>query len=873
MPRAADLYPSRRLDDTHNPLNRLLDWTSPLSMTAAAAGDGIRSKIEDVVAFIYATTGIDLSGINSLLDIIEVATSINLFDLGQLEPVSTLQNLVAALQGIDWTSPGSVLEAINTLSGGAIDIAEALLGIDLPDPGDPLEFLETFGNNLRSVFPGVDFNAPSFNPQAALANLVNLGLMPLNILLGRSSPLNAANLFGSIFPHMVPMVSLSSIGDVADNLHPDPTFSDADAIDEVDGWSHDPAIGRTTAGSARVVADGQRHEMLSDPATAVAPGQKMVFTVYARRSNLVGGTLPVQMGVATYDETGAFIATVPIGALGPGNAGFASITGSYTVAAGVRFVRQSIALEATATSGVVNFDDADYHKTQRLALDMVNQLPENLEDLGGRVQDVLNHGWTAIFGDDEGIIDRTADEFEFALRNIPALNVLGVGAANMVDTVTDILDNVWRGLMRAPSASGKSIADVANAASNTSEVADTGLQVGEWNNAVLGIRDNNGFDSGMDPTAIANYELPGPTASGADPAYVTVGSATVPVVFWLSPDDAVRGSFAWYGRGAANITAFYIDVYRVNKDTAQLEFLHTSPDQVPKLSANWKALRYNMQTADRVAVAHGDILAFGFRLQGTGTHHVVGKWAGWLPPDTDMVPPHPAAVRPAAGVGTIDLSSLSYTGDIPWVAVGIVEGDVPPPYFAPRTTAYTTYGTYVYNVPSWAKYVDGVYASAGGGGAGGNPIAPVHGRGGAAGEWVAETLVRGVDFPDVPNATLTITVALNGVRGNVNTNGSKGGDTFRHAITGGKAEVRAVGGDGGSGQETSAAGGGNMGNFEYEGSIYTGGNGGISVAGQAGHQGSPPGGGGGGGAGGTWGVAWPGGHGGHGGAFFTARQS
>lgn len=499
-----------------------------------------------------------------------------------------------------------------------------------------------------------------------------------------------------------------------------------------------------------------------------------------------------------------------------------------------------------------------------------------LADAAQRVQEVINQVWTGIT---RIPIDaaKALEDLVDALGNIPPFNIRGVGGgATITDTLENMWSQFWAGLTGTPGGS-KSVADVANAAQQVSSNADTAVQLGEWNNAILGIRNNNAFGSGMDPTGVAMFNVPGPNASGGEPPTVAATSSNVPIAFWISPDDAKRGSVMWYGKGNANITALYIDVYRINRATSTMELLHSSPDQYPQLGTNWKALRYDMAEVDRVTVAHGDVLAVAWRVTGTGTHQIAGRWGSWLPAETTQTPQRPSATR--TGVGNLAFGSINYAGDIPWVALGIVTGDVAPLYYAPRNTEMSTTGAYAYEIPTWANVVECVYLGAGGGGHGGDGAVSRAGTGGEAGEWFTETLVRGVDFPAVGTTTLTGVVGAGGAGGLKEANGGNGGNTTRAAISGGKAAVWAVGGDGGTDYAygiptppTPWPGNGeSVSPITFGGQTYSGGLGGSS--GKNGNPGGNPGAGGGGGDGGVFGAAWIGGAGGRGGAWFRARQS
>ncbi|QBP31055.1 minor tail protein [Mycobacterium phage Refuge] len=450
-------------------------------------------------------------------------------------------------------------------------------------------------------------------------------------------------------------------------------------------------------------------------------------------------------------------------------------------------------------------------------------------------------------------------------------NGIGSAVSQGVKNFEQMLSQLWSGLTGKPATGVKSPADVANAASGTAQQADTGVQIGEWNNAVLGIRNNKAFDSGMDPTGVSMFAIPASSTPGGEPPFVTATAAAVPIMFWIAPDDAKRGSVMWFGKGNANITAFYVDVYRMNKSTNTMELLHSSQDLYPMLSPNWKAIRYNMQAVNRVTVAHGDVLAIAFRVAGTGSHQIVGRYSGWLPADPTQVPQRPSAVR--TGVGNLAFSSINYSGDIPVAALGIVEGDVPPPFFSPRKTEVSTLGWYDYDIPTWANKVEGVYIGGAGAGHGGDGGVTLAGKGGGAGQWVTETLVRGVDFP-MDATKLRVYVGKGGATAGVKeATGQNGEATYREAISGGKGQTLAAAGlaaTGYVGSDNNSAGE-SPGDIAYGEQTYIGGQGGAG--GRGGANGGSPGAGGGGGFGGIYGIAFPGGSGGDGRAWFTAKQS
>jgi hypothetical protein len=504
-------------------------------------------------------------------------------------------------------------------------------------------------------------------------------------------------------------------------------------------------------------------------------------------------------------------------------------------------------------------------------LDALGALAEFLQQELAMGQQIANSMWQAIFDDDTGAIDKTADDVAYALRNIPGLNIIGVGAATMVDTVTDIFDSIWRGLTRQPG-HGKSAADVANAANNTSTQADTALQVGEWNNAVLGLRNNKSLMEGIDETEEANFALPMAWGVGTEPVAAYAASATaVPVAYWRATETAKKGFISWFGKGLTGVTNLFIDIYRANYTTNTWDLIHTSADLSGMLIASWSYLIYNLPEVARVDVNSGDVLGIAWRVVGSGTHSIAGVPIAGLPAHPNIHPKKPASVR--TGSGALTFAATSYTANtVPWFGIGIVEGDTPPPYFAPRSTDLVTPGPVTWPIPTFANYVDVILIGGGGGGFGGNPAVFLNGEGGDAGQWEAETLVRGVDFP-AGATSLDFIIGGGGNHGNVNGPGSSGSPTVRNAIPSGKAALTALGGPRGDHQNSYADDGDSPGDFTYNGITYQGGAGGNAVGGKRGNPGTAPGGGGGGGSGGTWGVAFDGGNGARGAAYIVARQS
>ncbi|MDY0112718.1 MAG: hypothetical protein RBS21_00400 [Corynebacterium sp.] len=161
-------------------------------------------------------------------------------------------------------------------------------------------------------------------------------------------------------------------------------------------------------------------------------------------------------------------------------------------------------------------------------------------------------------------------------------------------------------------------------------------------------------------------------------------------------------------------------------------------------------------------------------------------------------------------------SVASYSTNVPWFALC---GSAGVTQFSPVLTGYTTAGSYVYEIPSWANHFDIIVAGAGGGGSG--SLFATAGNGGSAGAWNAVTLTRAqmTDNGTVAAASVTVGAGGNGAPGS----GYNGvaGQASSVGITG-YGTVSAAAGVGGTGA-SGAYNGAGPGDETFGGNTYYGG--------------------------------------------------
>lgn len=854
MPRAADLFPQLRGGgDVHSPLRGLLDWSSPLSMTAQAAGDQIRAKIEDVVAFIKETTGVDLSGIVELLDLIESATGTDLFGLGALNPVEFLTNLDGALGEIDITQPDAIVQFILENAGNPIGIINAFTGLNLPeDTLNPLSFLSTFGGNLGGLFPGVDLNDDTLNPTSALGSWINNGILPTGLLLGPDSPLPGGNIFGRLPSNLFSLLPVTSVTDALFNLLQNPTFeSPAAILDPLDVFTVDPNRKHVdparpdtiNGGSAHVTADGLTHELLSDPETPAKAGETMDLLIHVAWEDLVSTGAPLQLMMVAYNGAGVELAETLVDSVAaPGASsmthpdadedGWVPLSGSYTVPniVGVDHVRQDLVTTAAATGGDVWWSDGEQAKTQLLQMDWMDGLP------------TLNTSLLQVFDIARGFsivpINDDVAGFQGFVNGL-----FGRFQGNEGDH-QGLLDQLFGGFLQT-SASGIGAGDVGNAAGTTSLTASTAMELGEWVSAVQGLRNTKDLFEGVDDTEEANFKLDKVwNNTGTEPAAtIPASAASIPVAYKNFAEVAKKGFISWFGKGT--VADLRIDVYRANTATNTWDLIHTSPNLQALVDATWRYLIYNIaDVVNRLDVAAGVKLGIAWRVVGAGTHSIAGMPYN-QPGHPTLHPKRPVSVRTGSGALTFAATDYSPLA-IPWFGIGIIAGDTPQNFYAPRTQAFTTSGeSGVYTIPPEFRVAGNIIdrVACGSGSGGSDSFGYIPGQNGKPGAWAGDSLVYGTHIP-LGTATIPYHVADKGDSG-----GGPG-----EASTSSGPGIPTLSAPGGVGVGGNGAG---PGDFDWAGKHYTGGS----------AQGGSP------GAGGAYGFPWfQGGSGGAGYVSFTARQ-
>lgn len=654
-------------------------------------------------------------------------------------PSAPVHNLPAApnqLQPPDASQLGKVLSQL--IENALKQVVLAVVGSIFPDES-AFGQLQNWGENL-DIFAGV---------QALKDKLTGVaGATPNDIddwlvgLLTGSSPLNPAKLNESLWPLGV--------------------FPNAEAIAASPDWSFDPGVTRTadSTGSVRVTADGAMHAIKGVETTVVA-GQQVDVSVFVTWDGYVGSGTPIQVQIAQYHKTGdttTFLGYATITTLGPTtpSGGWAELAGSYNVPDGVNVIRGRVVVTAAATAGTLHFDDASARN--KIVAGWVAGLPESIQDLLGRLQAFLDGGVNALIGG--STFGHTLEDWLEALHVIPPDNVQGAaGPATIFGSIFGVIDAWLSGAVGTPGATGGSLADVTNV---SGQVASNAYLGGEaWR--ITNILNNTPVARGMLPTGRANYDI-----TSANTFLAVTQSASLSSSFGLLQAMPV-GVISWYGYGNAGMTAFYVNIRKVNPATGVRELVHHSANILGDIvagsdpdDADW--MFYELPAA--LAGQPTDTYFVEWVPVG-GTHHIRGMSF------TDNIKDHPLAAAPCVAT-VVDYSSgpnspastlpkATAGPNVPWVEFAVSLGDVAD-HREPRIVTLEFDGQTV-PIPSWCNRLDLIPLSRGGRGHdGGFDLLKggfLNGQPGEPGNYAPRTLERDTHWSD-DSTLVTFNILTNG---------------------------------------------------------------------------------------------------------------
>ncbi|WP_207548671.1 hypothetical protein, partial [Mycolicibacterium fortuitum] len=288
---------------------------------------------------------------------------------------------------------------------------------------------------LAPIFGGIDFTGTLPTPAEVWQTVINTLMLPLNLLLGPNSPLNALNIFGRLqLPQFGGGVPLSALTPTVPNeLEP---FS-ATSVPTSDGWSWDAA-----AGAAKVVADGSTKTLfLSGAAIKVDADQPLQYQIPVRYTGVTSGagqTIQLALDTFTSDDGSGTATRVVVGSITSpsGTLSVPTVLGAlnWDVPDGVGSVRPVLVVDELVTAGSVFWLNTPVLK-KKLAGPLSGGLPKAIQD---RIDD-MQATWDKFKGAAGGTVDDIEDALNGAGQAIRDAIANALGHSGTGHTSANIL--------------------------------------------------------------------------------------------------------------------------------------------------------------------------------------------------------------------------------------------------------------------------------------------------------------------------------------------------------------------------------------------------------------------------------------------------
>lgn len=362
-------------------------------------------------------------GLNGLLDVFGVTG-------GDYGPLGLLWDAIFGLfDGVDTSGFSNILDLVTGVMGPFIEALTDIINI-INAVLDAFSGNTTDLNgilNFASMFTGfIDFMpGGTFDPIGAISSFITNALVPGGVL-NNGSPLNGANIFGNILGSLITNINIGALTNARPNLFAAGNFGSLASIYDNPKWAWDSTVSRTAdgTGSARTAPNGTTRG-LRTIAVNVGAGQELHFETYFKTVGLVCTGTPVHFDVIKFSGTDpdnlTFIGidVLDTSPLGSGSHDWSKLENDYTIPEGVTFIKGRLVVDATATGGLVYFDEALCQQTGLLNMGWISGLLEKffsifgifggtgvIEDMENAWNNVLSMFGISIPGDMLGSINR-----------------------------------------------------------------------------------------------------------------------------------------------------------------------------------------------------------------------------------------------------------------------------------------------------------------------------------------------------------------------------------------------------------------------------------------------------------------------------------
>src|SRR6516162_10113085 len=395
-----------------------------------------------------------------------------------------------------------------------------------------------------------------------------------------------------------------------------------------------------------------------------------------------------------------------------------------------------------------------------------------------------------IFGASNQDAGQALTQIQSALQQFPFENLAGSPGITGTGPLQGLTDSMLQGLTNNP-ITGNTLAGVANFLSgmanqlygytpNNPPLISVAGTTASNSETLAGMAATRSVSHAVAPTGDATFDLAMLSGSTLPTLSVTQGNSLIgfiriptganpntPMTLWPN-----KQAVAWKSTGyTGSITGLWINIYKYNTVSGKMDLWNQSPNLVGSIANSLNYYFYNIIpnqpylpaefSFQGIPYCQTDVWGVEMVIAGTGTYQLAGLtlnhavYPGTLPPQMSAyrgngttVPAPPEELTP-----TVDFFYQT-PSNVPWFSLTGSSGATT---YAPQPASFTTNGSFTYDIPIWAQFIDYAICPAGGGGGGG---VDAWGNGGGVGNWLYGTLqVGGINGP--PPSTLTSKSRLN----------------------------------------------------------------------------------------------------------------
>lgn len=719
----------------------------------------IQSLISDIIVLIGGggDTGFDFGDLKYVFQMIGA-----LFGLGGDSGIPVPLNFFQAAWHFvsNYILPtGNFKDAINAIIDSAIAGILDIFG-DVPIVGQALQQLAVIISDIRDAL------SPIFDAIDAINEV--LDNFSLDGLFGPDGFIKST-LIPQLGLDKLPSISISSLTGDQPNLMISGDFFDIKSVETNPFWFWDATTTHSSDSTGSVKTDANSSlKGLRSNEVVVNKGQELKFKIFTKWNDYVGENWPIRLHLIEFSGSGenaVRIGIVELDRVNPPSADAVEwypLSGTYTVPEGVNSIRLRLVVTQDAHVGTIRFDDASAQKTGLLQIPWMGGLQGIIDGLRAQWQllvDIIHNtisGATGLFN--------TLEDLVQALLNIPFGNILGVGGpANIGGTIFEFLNQLVGGFFNNSNMTNVGLSDVFSTAQTIGQNSFLGL--GAWD--LWQIRNNSPLLSGFLPSGNSNISLPaGPTA----PTFNVTQAVSAISLIRVEKEDSI-GVVSWYGYDLTNITAFYVNIWKVNLANGNRDLVHHSPNIISSLDGGGSLSSppvqfYDIDPDHSIPVKPGEVYGRELVPVGSGTHKVVGSstWQTSSHPRSNVLnlaEKRDNSTNPNTPPSTILKANVVASQNVPFIEWAVDSGYGETYQHAPTTQPVSGEGSIPR--PNWANYIDYIIMAPGGGARQGG-TAGFYGEPGQPGEVKVGTWIIGTDF-DADDININYDFGLGGEGG------------------------------------------------------------------------------------------------------------